>query len=98
MHEHEHDEVGRLVRTVVTREVEWDDDEQALMLAWRMYQSLLHTCGHYLPKSTAPEAEYAYEVPEPTRCNACTAIAQTVEAFKGAPHPQALLFHAERRR
>lgn len=85
------------VRTVVTREVEWDDEQQAWMLALHLYEAQRGPCGHYLPHTTAPEAEDRYVSPEPRRCHACTAVATRRAAYDDTPHPNALLFHAERR-
>lgn len=96
-HDHEHDEQGRLIRTTVTREPEWDDDEQAWMLALLLYRSQLGPCGHYLPESTAANAEDRYDVGEPIRCHACTAVAVASAAAAGNPHPSALLFQPVRR-
>lgn len=77
--------------------MEWDSDEQALMLALHRYRSQLGPCGHYLPHTAAADAEERYAVPDPDRCHACAAIAAKSGAYKDSPHPQSLLFHAERR-
>lgn len=81
----------------VTREREWDADEQAWMLALHLYRALLAPCGHYMPHTAAPEAEDRYVAGAPSRCHACTAVAVTAESYKDSPHRQALLFQAERR-
>jgi hypothetical protein len=81
----------------VTREPEWDADEQAWMLALQMYRSQIGPCGHYLPRTAAADAEERYVAPAPDRCHACTAIAVQSAAYTDNPHPHALLFHAERR-
>ncbi|HEX6873683.1 MAG TPA: hypothetical protein VF163_21500 [Micromonosporaceae bacterium] len=95
-HEHEYDDAGRLVRTVVTREPEWDEQERAWMLALRLYRAQVGPCGHYLPDTTAAAAEERW-VGSHIRCHACTAVRQTMDTYKDSPHPQALLFLAERR-
>lgn len=81
----------------VVREAEWDDEEQAWMLALQRYRAQVGPCGHYLPHTTAPEAEEVYRSPEPNRCHACTAVVIQSETYRDSPQPQALLFHAERR-
>lgn len=46
VHEHEYDDAGRLVRTIVTRESEWDDAERAKALALTTYeQGICGGCG-----------------------------------------------------
>lgn len=85
------------MRTVVTRDVEWDRDEQALMLALDLYEAQLLGCGHYRPHATAEDAEGAYRVPPPTRCHICTIIAAARDAYRGSDHPEALHFFPERR-
>ena len=97
VHTPEYDEAGRVVRTVVTREAEWDPEEQALMLALHLYEAQLGPCGHYLPESTAADAEERYSVPEPSRCHACTAVAAARGPYRDNPHPHALLFYVKRR-
>lgn len=67
------------------------------MLAYSFHRSQIGPCGHYLPDSTAAEAEYAYEA-EAVRCHACTAVAAATPQYKDNPNPQALLFRALRRR
>ena len=81
----------------MTREAEWDEEQQAWMLALLLYRTQLGPCGHYLPHTAAGDAEERYYTPEPARCHACTAIAATSKAYIDSPQPQALLFHAERR-
>lgn len=88
----------RLVRSVTRREPEWDDEERAWMLALLLYKANVHTeCGHYLPDSTAPDADEGYEVDLPIRCHACTARAQALKRYEDSRHPEALLFPARRK-
>lgn len=98
---HHRDRRGRVVRSVTTREVEWDPEQRALVLALELYESLVHSqCGHYLPESTAAEADGAYDVEPPTRCHACTARATAIKAHMTSPHsphPEALLWVVKRR-
>lgn len=88
---------GRVTSVKVVREVEWDADERAWMLALHLYRSQVGPCGHYLPRTAAADAEYRYFSPEPDRCHACTAIGEQAKAYTESPQPQALLFHAERK-
>ena len=87
----------RVTSVKVTREVEWDDEQRAWALALQVYESQLGPCGHYLPRTAAADAEGRYVVPAPDRCHACTAIREQLEQYRDNPHPEALLFHAERR-
>jgi len=88
---------SRVASVRVTREPEWDEQDQAWALALDLYESQLGPCGHYLPHTAAADAEERYQSPEPGRCHACTATAIRAESYKDSPQPHALLFHAERR-
>ena len=81
----------------ITREAEWDDEQQSWALALDLYETQLGPCGHYRPHATAPDAEDRYFSPEPDRCHACTATAVRAESYKDSPHAHALQYHAERR-
>lgn len=84
---------------MTTREVEWDEEQQAIMLALDLYRSLIHApCGGYLPDTTAAEAVYKADIP--VRCKLCTALAEAhTDHMKAphAPHPEALLWPVRRR-
>jgi hypothetical protein len=82
---------------VTTVESEWDDDEQALMMALALYRGRLCPRGHHLPDTTSPEAEDRYDASSPVRCHACTALSRAAAQAKDNDHPDALLFTAERR-
>ena len=98
VHEHEHDQAGRIVRTVVRREPEWDDEERGWAQAWLLYRQNVHTaCGHYLPDSTAADAEDGYVVDDPIRCHACTARSAAYKRYQESPEADALLFPARRK-
>lgn len=74
MTQHVHGKRGRLLTstTTVTREVEWDEQEQGWMLALAESEALTCTgCGGWLPETTAADNEYRYELPEPTVCHGC---------------------------
>lgn len=78
--------------------MEWDEDQQALMLALGVYRDLIHEpCGGWLPETTAPDAEDAYQVDTPHRCHLCTARAVVAERYRESQHPQALMFPATRK-
>jgi hypothetical protein len=85
-----------LVRTVVTREAEWDEEQQSLMLALAVYEAQLCPSGHWLPQAADPSNEERYRGLN-TRCHACTAVAQEVVRLQENPHPTALLFGAQLR-
>lgn len=96
--EHEYDDAGRLIRTVTRREPEWDDEQRAWMDAWLLYRSNIHeACGHYLPDSTAPEAEDGYVSEDAIRCHACTARARAFARYSESQQPEALLFPVKRK-
>ncbi|MFD6770587.1 hypothetical protein ACFWC6_30690 [Micromonospora chalcea] len=96
--EHEYDEQNRLVRSVTTREPEWDDEERGWMLALAVYRaSLCPHCGRPLSVCTDPESEGRWVVPPPRRCFASTALRSAVPEYRDSPQPEALLLHAERR-
>ncbi|HEY9414796.1 MAG TPA: hypothetical protein VIQ30_08575 [Pseudonocardia sp.] len=84
---------GRLAQAVTVREPEWDEEQQALMLALDLHEALTCSgCGGYLPHTTAPEADDAYKAELPIRCHRCTAIAIGADAYSDTPHAHALRF------
>lgn len=52
-HEHFYED-GLLVRTVVTREPEWDDEQRNLMLALAQYKAELCDCGNHISLTDDP--------------------------------------------
>ncbi len=63
------------MRSVTTREVEWDDDQQALILALALYRrEHCDQCGGYLPETTDKANEYGYEAVGPFMCHSCEAM------------------------
>jgi hypothetical protein len=99
--EHEYDDAGRCVRSVTTREVEWDEDERAWALALlELEADACPGCHGRMSETTAPEAEGKYVSPAPTRCHMCTAISAAQSTYHDNPnvrHTSALLWSAERR-
>ena len=72
---YEYDGQGRLITSVTTTEVEWDDDERQTMLASLRADALTcGGCGGWLPESLNHEAE-DYVLTPPVRCGRCTALA-----------------------
>jgi hypothetical protein len=80
---HHYDRKGRLIRSVTRREAEWDEYEQALMLALGEYRSLTcESCHGWLPDTTAPEPErgHRWRVTAGPPCQACVAVDITATA------------------
>lgn len=74
VHEHEYDDAGRLVRTIVTKEPEWDDEQRALMLALDQYErELCSGCGGHISSAFDPTVNRDVQSHEP-RCLDCAAI------------------------
>ncbi len=80
-----------MVRTVTTREVEWDDEQRALVLAMLQVQAeTCHGCGGWLPETTADEAEGKYVADPPIRCHRCKAVNAQRDSYYEEPdiyHP-----------
>ena len=86
-----------MVRSITTRETEWDDTEQAWMLALHEYEGLVCSgCHGWLPETCEPDVQF--RVPPPTRCHRCTAIAAAQEEHaKNSSYIEATRWTAERR-
>ena len=85
------------MRTVVTREVEWDDDERANMQALVLFEAdRCDGCGGSLTETTALKADEAGFDVHAIRCHACTAIAVRADNTE-ARQPRALRYWAEPR-
>lgn len=88
-----------MARKVVTRETEWDDREQAWMLALADYRATrCPSCGQDIRECTAPDADGRYHVGLPVRCHATTALSIARKAYVDTPQSEALLWRTERRR
>lgn len=73
-HQHEYDDEGRIARTIVTRETEWDDMERAKMLALADYRASLCECG--FPAHVAdedPDLQIRYRV-----CPVCAGVTKAL--------------------
>lgn len=83
---------GRLVQTITTREVEWDEEQRALALAMFQFQAeTCHGCGGWLQETTAEEAEGKYVALPPIRCHRCKVINAEREAY----HEEPELYHPD---
>jgi hypothetical protein len=89
---YEYDDEGRLVSS--TPEPEWDERQQAYMLALLEYEArICPGCGH--PLYISGDEEHNWDV-EPIRCWACDAVAQA-RAKDERLRPEALHWHSRRR-
>lgn len=91
-------ENDRLVRAVVTTEIEWDDDSRNLAMAFAVYESdLCPGCSQPMSETTLAENEGAF-IPGPAiRCHWCTVSNMASEMYAEAPHAQALFVPVVRR-
>ena len=97
---HEHDDAGRVVRTVVTTEAEWDTDSYELVAALADVEAdECPGCGQALSETTAweydpdnPRRTGEWRSAPPHRCQGCSAISRQSEQHKDAPHARALRF------
>jgi hypothetical protein len=82
---YEHDDGGRLIRSVVRSEPEWDAGQQAWMLALARYRTeMCDGCGGHLPETTDPGSDGRYHVTGPFLCYRCEAIGIARQAFVDA--------------
>lgn len=94
--EHEYDDEGRLVRSVTTRESEWDDESRAWVFALISdEEERCRGCGHPRSESMDPTSEGRWSV-EPVRCHACTAQLRKARATE-YEYPEALSWISERK-
>lgn len=71
-----------MVRATTTREVEWDRDEQALMLALAYHRAqTCSDCGAHLPESTDIANEYAYQAIGPYLCHSCETVGAAARRY-----------------
>lgn len=90
-----YDDNGRIVSSAP--ETEWDEEQQAYMLALAHHRKLTcQSCGGWLPDTTEAEAEDAY-VAELERCHSCVALDIGVTQARTMPHPSALRLQVSRR-
>jgi hypothetical protein len=94
---YEYDDAGRMVSS--RPEVEWDEAEQAWMLALAKWErdEICALCGWPRSVCRDPMAEFNLEVPLPERCHVITAIDRQKEARAaegGGKHDDALIWAA----
>lgn len=69
-----------MVRTVVTREVEWDDEERAKMFGLEMYESQVCACGlHESLAQTDPDIEILLPV-----CPVCAGFERQMRVLRAS--------------
>lgn len=79
--EHERDYVGRVVRTVTTREPEFDDEDRGWFLALALCRRLTCSgCGGWLPDTTRHDAAH-YVADAPYSCGSCVAQGVVQRAY-----------------
>lgn len=75
IHAHEYDDAGRIVRTTVTREPEWDDNQRNLMLALAQFEAeSCRGCGYH-ESLTDPANGHTF-TPESRICTVCAGADQ----------------------
>ena len=73
------------MRSVTTRDVEWDGDQQALILGLHLKRREdCDRCGGYLPETTDPANEGRYEAVGPILCHSCEALGRSTGSFAAA--------------
>lgn len=86
------DGVGRVEREEITREVEWDDDQQALVLALAVYKLMYcDGCGGELTETMKIENEFSFKAVGPWLCWGCETVGRArgtyMETHPKAQHP-----------
>jgi len=73
-------------------EVEWDETEQAWMLALAMYrETRCPGCGGDLNVTTQSEHERQYKPELPLQCFRCVAFGRSNDAYADQPYPGSLV-------
>lgn len=101
VHQHIHDRRGRVVRTEVVRESEWDEEQQALMLALQLWRArLCPVCGGDPAECQDNTRQSLWVVPAPQRCHRQTAILRAAQPYQDGKtsHPQTLMYRPDLRR
>lgn len=82
-------EDGQLVKSITTPEHEWDEDQQALMIALYMLEKqTCPGCGGDLNETMKVENEFEYMVTGPYLCWGCQAMGRARDRFTET-HPHA---------
>jgi hypothetical protein len=73
-------------------ETEWDETEQAWMLALAMYrETRCPGCGGDLNVTTKAEHEERYKAELPLQCFRCVAFSRSNDAYADQPYPGSLI-------
>lgn len=74
-----------MIRSITTREAEWDDDSRAHVLALLEAEAQTCRCGGWLPETTDPENEGRYRARPPVRCHRCDALHTFMQSYEHDP-------------
>jgi hypothetical protein len=78
-------------------EVEWDEEQQAIMLALGRYRELCCPgCGGWIPETTGKDAKDTYAV-DLVRCHRCSAHAMAAEKARSSSLPESLLMQVTKK-
>lgn len=78
--------------------MEWDEEQQTIMLALARYRELCCPgCGGWIPETTDASARNAYEV-DLVRCHRCSAHAMAAEKARTSSLPESLLMQVKPRK
>jgi hypothetical protein len=79
-------------------DAEWDEQEQAWMLALKQYRdSRCPHCGGDLAVTTDPKNEDSFRHELPLQCFRCVGFARGREAYRDEPHADTLLHLVQQR-
>lgn len=80
-------------------EAEWDDTEQAYMLALAAYRKrICPGCGGDLAETTAAVNEDRYKPELPLQCHRCLGFARAAETYQEEKHPHTYLHRVKLKR
>lgn len=89
------------MRTEVVRETEWDEEQQALMLALHLWRArLCPVCGGDPAECQDNSRQSSWSVPPPQRCHRQTTLLKAAATYQdgNTPHPGALMYQPFLRR
>lgn len=85
---YEHDDEGRIVRSITETEPEWDDNERAWAIALLEVEAdTCKGCGQPLSETLQPEAYQGYEASDGAACQGCKAVRRKQDAYAKAKDP-----------
>lgn len=77
---------------MTTTETEWDEEQQALIVALALWHDTrCRRCGGDLRETASPGMEGGYTPLPPLRCHRCTALSAVEERYRSNSHPHALM-------